>query len=467
MRQIDPPLPGRGWRYAELPLFLVHHVILPPVHRISYEYRHEPADEREAMNNCATTAALAGMLLAGCSTPTPDDWPSGAPALGAHNPGLTRRILRDMCWADRTQHSIRIQDLPLEQATSRLMSLVKTRPLGQCLGAAELLWKIDDERARAAVRGLLSSRDALVRRVAAEFVFGEEALSAERARVYGYAPVLETEERAAACLKAIAEGTASERAVAESRIASLGRDALWILQRELRSRTDLAFGLAVAHLTIRVSSDPPDWWREVRAALEKRIEPPGAALDLQGHLALIRQYIPITYRPFPGAEPAESSSDRTLVAPAGETPPPTIGAYLDAVCAAYDLIQSPVPGGMVVCERYNIDGTIGHLIDVRDIERADPVVDWRAVVDAASPGGERRRRVMGEYEETLAPLGGFLYMTTRTHQDDVRGDAPLAELRGRLEAMRAERGIPPVAGDDAAADGGYSDTSLWPDVGIE
>jgi hypothetical protein len=395
-----------------------------------------------------------------------DDSASNAPeratvrTRGSVHPAMADRICDDMTWAARIGG--KCLRMSPEETTRYLLAELDSRCLACCLGSAEFLAARGDAASRTAVEGLLDSPDAVVRRVAADLLFGPASVEAANADRYRYVHVLRTEEEARTLIAAIESGSPAKRPAAARALISLGRGALWPVQKCISSSSDRATRLLAASVQVGMSFDPPEWWKNVRARLDAPFAAPGVALTLDRHLAVVRQHVAVTLSM---AERDPTYGDAGPHEPRLGERPHTLGRYVEWICARYDLRHGVVPGGILVGTPVNWDGVVGHLIDVSDLEGADRRLDWYAIVDSASPGGDRRWRLLGEYEETTSYVGGFLYIKARTHQDDPTGSGSLAGVYRHLDRMR--RG---ASGSDRregeATARGYCDTSLWPGVAI-
>jgi len=405
---------------------------------------------------------LAGVALIACScaVSVPPRTEKLSPPTGGDDAECLR-VMASCDWTASRRESI--EDMSKDEARLCLLSDLESQWTGTRVGAAELLLEDGRKDSHGRVKELLAARDICVRRAVVELLYGERALRPEMAERYRYAEALEAEKEVARLAGEIRQGDLRAQFRATQKLAKLGRPALWGIQRLIRDDKNLIVGLSAAYAQSQIANVPDEEWLAHRAAskrtLARQVSFPADERDLYGFLAALSKAsgVVIDVSQLREWDYQNQFLDKTTLGFSRAT----LGEALDLLCRTYDVRHYNSRDGTTIVDlTVNWDGDIAHMIDVRDLEADGFCPNWFKEIDKASPDGDHRRRIMGEWTETMTHVPGFICMVARTHQGNADGMRDMAPVYEHLDGLRRERGMAPALRPSAETD--FIDASLRP-----
>ncbi|MHC5057399.1 MAG: HEAT repeat domain-containing protein [Planctomycetota bacterium] len=306
------------------------------------------------------------------------------------------------------------------------------------VAAAVALGEAGDAEARRRLRELLTDPDVIVRRVAAEALFGSDALHKAMAERYGYLLAIAAEEETDRLAGVIRSGGKAAQYEATRKLILLGRPAVWELHRLCHDESEAVVGSALYALTeisAAVPNTPPVWATEVERELSKKVdfdfeETPFA--DALKFLSTLSE-IPIRLEEgYPDGD--EPVSLRVIGMP--------LGTALSLLSRLRDSEYEIADGGIEVRQMRFCCGTVMYWLDVRDLEAAGAGRDW---TDAFNENVFPDTRWVGDaytgsWLENHDGLLMIMVPTCSTHKTH-GGREKLVPIYDYLDRLREETGL--------------------------
>ena len=233
---------------------------------------------------------------------------------------------------------------------------------------------------------LLTDPDLVVRRVAAQSLYGGRALGSSPAETHGYAKVLAAGRRVDEFMRVVRRGGPAEQYQATRELVKLGWPAVWSLH--LRSRghhtvVALSALLAIDEISAAYTNVPPAWVPKIQRQLrEKTVSVDFNDVGLADALAHVSKASGIPIRL---SEHYDWTSEDIKVTVT--IPEMAVEGVLGWVTKLTNTRYHLEDGGILVYPGWPGGGhslrTV--LIDVRDLEAAGMRLDWRACIASQVP----------------------------------------------------------------------------------
>jgi len=383
-------------------------------------------------------ASLLAMTGGACSPHSP---PQGALrdlgiAADETVPLTPRTLLED---ADLGWYLDGMRQTPAAERSVELRSAAQSAYAITRLRALHAAVKLNDPAAKKVLESALRDPDEVVRRVAAEYLFGRDALGRTVARQYGYADVLRAERSLTRLADPFRKSNSAAQYELTQRMIALGHRVTWGLRR-LAKDDDEAMSLschyALQQIERRHKNTPLQWFLRLKRRLEKKITVDFKERNIDEVAQVVSELT--------GAKVSRDTKEWDW--PHGSHRCPTSFSCKDTkaedvialACRRLELEYYLCPGRVVIGPCVNWDGCKTHVLDVRDMEAAGFRPDWMSLLSAKFRDADTDLWMSSDCG--LGPFceAGFIVLTVRTNQGNPEGlrqtmqiEAYLNELRGR------------------------------------
>ncbi|MHC4502205.1 MAG: HEAT repeat domain-containing protein [Planctomycetota bacterium] len=295
---------------------------------------------------------------------------------------------------------------------------------------------------RAILEGLLTDPDPLVRRVAAESLFGDRASEKGKAERYGYVEVIAAEKRVRELIEAVRKGDQKTQHRATRELIALGPPALWQLHlfcHDLDETVALSAAYAFQEVARSHENVPPLWMQEIEKELEQKVTFLFEDTPMKDVIVVLSELTDVDLKfseSYKGADWGGRPHLVSLMVKDME-----LKKALRWITRLNDLDYGIVHGGVVIGWHVNIDGAIAVLIDVRDLEASGLRPDWLEQINADVPTEYEWMTVL-DPDEYLGNHGGLLELFTRWGGQPDEAFERLKPVRTYLNKLREKRGLP-------------------------